>query len=453
MGVRDTAVVAVIAVCAALDAGCASHSERTVGVRSALDAGNMRGAIKVLNEEMDVKDDQELPKDLSNSDDALMVLDRASIQQALVQFKLAERDYQAADKAIDLLDLSSNAVDELSRYMFSESSSRYRAPPYEKLLINALNMIDYLETGDLQGAKVEARRLGVYMKYYRDKLKEGSPVLGLAGMLAGFAFEKSGDYNEALRFYDDALEFGQFPTLAQSVRGVAGGGYTTPRIKKVLAEGTALPPLEETGEGEVLVVSGYGRVPHKVANRVPIGLALTLGALYLSPGTSEMAGRLAAQGLVTWVNFPSLAPGGDVYESPQLSVDGRVAHVDQAVDVTSQVRSEWKKIEGKIIAAAITRMVTRAAVGTGIQAATSGGGNEGKVLGVLASMLVQGTMTALDKPDTRGWETLPARVGVSRVRVQPGHHVVEISARGATRRQELDVPKGGWATVSLMALR
>ena len=42
------------------------------------------------------------------------------------------------------------------------------------------------------------------------------------------------------------------------------------------------PPLADD-EGEVIFVIGYGRVPHKIPKRIPIGLALTLFAGDISP--------------------------------------------------------------------------------------------------------------------------------------------------------------------------
>jgi len=39
------------------------------------------------------------------------------------------------------------------------------------------------------------------------------------------------------------------------------------------------------------------------------------------------------------------------------------------------------------------------------------------------------------------------------VRVPAGKHTVRIDARGVTRNASVDVDKGGWAVVSLMALR
>jgi uncharacterized protein len=124
-------------------AGCGGHEMRTLKMRSALDAGQPRQAITHLNEELGVDKDEDLPKKVEG-DDALLVLDRGIIQQSLTQFKLSEHDLQASDKAIDMLDLAHNAGDSIGEYVFSGSSGRYVAPPYEKLLINTLNMINYL---------------------------------------------------------------------------------------------------------------------------------------------------------------------------------------------------------------------------------------------------------------------------------------------------------------------
>ncbi len=430
--------------------GCGGHEARTLKLRTALDAGDAKGAVAAINEELDVKKDEELPKDIKG-DNAILVLDRASIQQSLVRFKLSQRDFEAADKAIDMLDLARNAGDSIGEYVFSGSSGKYAAPPYEKLMINTLNMINYLEQHDLNGARVEARRLSVMHKYYRDNLREeDSPVLGLGSMLAGFTFEKSGEVDEALRYYDESLAFTGFSSLGDSVRRLATvGNYRSPRLKALLEGDPAEVPPANDDSGEVLFVVGYGRVPHKVAERIPIGLALTYFASAMSPNDVARANELAAQGLVTWINFPTLAPGQGKYDVPGVRLDGKWVQLEEAVDVDREVRKEWKKIEGKIIVSAITRMITRVAVGQGIQTAAG----RDNVVGILGSLAAQATLTALDTPDTRSWETLPARIAVARVRLPPGRHSLDIDARGWRRTQEVMVEKNGWAVVSLMALR
>ena len=113
------------------------------------------------------------------------------------------------------------------------------------------------------------------------------------------------------------------------------------------------------------------------------------------------------------------------------------------------MRAEWKKIEGKIIVSAITRMITRLAAGAVVKAAAGKNG----LVGELLSLGTQATLTVLDTPDTRSWETLPARIAIARVRVPAGRHTVHLDARGVLRDAEVDVEKGGWSVVSLMALR
>jgi hypothetical protein len=75
------------------------------------------------------------------------------------------------------------------------------------------------------------------------------------------------------------------------------------------------------------------------------------------------------------------------------------------------------------------------------------------VLGLVLSLGTQATLTALDTPDTRSWETLPARVAIARIRLPAGRHRVHIDARGVMRDVDLLVEDGGWSVVSLMGLR
>ena len=110
--------------------GCATHSEITLPVRQALDAGNPHAAIALLDEQMEVKAPSDLPSEM-DSENSLLVLDRGSIQQSIAQFKDSKRDLEAADKAIDMLDLAHDAKDTIGEYVFSGSSGKYQAPPYE----------------------------------------------------------------------------------------------------------------------------------------------------------------------------------------------------------------------------------------------------------------------------------------------------------------------------------
>src|SRR5688572_27595915 len=213
---------------------CAGHSDRTLEARSALDAGRPDAALKLYNEELEVKTERDLPED-TGGDNTLLLLDRSMILQQLQKYELASRDLELADKEIELLDFSRNALDSIGKYMFSDDTGPYKAPPYEKLMVNTMNMVNYLARGDLNGARIEARRLAVMQKYLKDKENPAQAMMGPGSYLAGFTFEKSGRPDQALRYYDEALAFGNYQSLKDPVARLSRlSNYSTPRLRKLL---------------------------------------------------------------------------------------------------------------------------------------------------------------------------------------------------------------------------
>jgi tetratricopeptide (TPR) repeat protein len=439
---------ACVALLAALT-GCAGHAAKTLAARSALDAGDAQGALKALNEELDVKSDQELPVK-TGGDNALLLLDRAMVLQQLDRYRLSSRDLEVSDKQIEVLDLSANAAADIGRYLFSDDVGPYKAPAYEKLMINTMNLMNYLARSDLNGARVEARRLAVIQKFTHDKGDPAESLLGPGSYLSGFVFEKSGKPEEALRYYDEALAYGEYQSLAEPIRRLTGqAGYSSPRIRELLSKAPSLPESGSRADddAELLVIVNFGRVPAKVAKRVPIGLALTYASGFISPMDEGRANRLALQGLVTWVNYPELGEPHGSYGKPAFLLDGQWARMEGILAVDQEAKRAWDKARGAIVASAITRMITRIVAGEATKKVAGDG-----ILGTLLSLGAQVTLTATDTPDTRNWSTLPARIAFGRVRVRPGTHVVTLTAAGGRKRQSVTVVPGGWGVVCLTAL-
>lgn len=483
--VRATILAAAIAL-----GGCASHSERLADVRSALDARSPEAALKHLNDELDVDSEKQLPKDLKSNDAALLLLDRAMVLQQLGQYALSSRDLEACDKQIELLDFSRNALDDIGKYIFSDDTGPYKAPAYEKLFINTMNMVNYLARSDLNGARVEARRLAVMQNFIKRSEDPARALLGPGSYLAGFTFEKSGRPDEALRYYDEALAYGNYPSLVEPIRRLAKQSlYRSPRIRRILGEArpalsasTAAPqpasaPPErepETGsdeaasstsndasadqppgspatgqneDAELLVIVSFGRVPIKVAKRVPIGLALTYASGYMSPHDVDQANRLAAQGLVTWVNYPELGKPRGTWDVPGFALNGKWMTLESAAAIDLEASQAWEQVRGAVVASAITRMISRILAGEAVRHTS-----KNDLVGVLLSLGTQATLTALDTPDTRSWELLPARMAFGRVRVPPGNHWVDLEARGTRRRVPVELKPGGFRVVNLTVL-
>ncbi len=435
--------------------GCASHSDKTKAIRSALDAGNPRQALRLLNDQLDTKSEQELPEK-TGGENSLFLLDRAMVLQQLQIYKWSSRDLEVSDKQIEMLDFSRNAGHDIGKYIFSDDTGPYKAPAYEKLMINTMNMVNYLAVGDLQGARVEARRLTVMQKYFKDHDPKNA-LTAPGSYLAGFTFEKSGQYDEALRYYDEALEYGNYQSLAAPIKRLLGrSGYASPRLRKQagLADGEQAPRATDAGaaeaeQGELLVIVNYGRVPAKIARRLPIGLALTYASGALEPGASSQASALGAQGLVTWVNYPELGHAHGQYDTPSFLLDGRPQTLEGIVSVDQEAQRAWDQVKGTVIASAITRMIARVVAGKGVEAAA---GKDHPIAGLLLGLATQATLTATDTPDTRNWATLPARMAFSRVMLPPGPCTVQLHARGANTTRKVTIKAGGFAVVTLTVL-
>jgi hypothetical protein len=204
--------------------------------------------------------------------------------------------------------------------------------------------------------------------------------------------------------------------------------------------------------GEILVVAKVGRVPYKIPKRIPIGLAIGLAGAFVTGDTT-----LLEYGMFKFVVYPELVPSNAIFDTATLRIDGHDVGMDLATDLTTEIVDEYEDIKPKIIGAALTRMIVRAAAAEGARAAGNQAEGAGGLVGFLAAAALEGTLVALDKPDTRSWSTLPARVFVARTRVPAGKHHLQVTASGNRGREVRDVdvtvPAGGFVVLDVTTLR
>lgn len=454
-----------IAVAAVANVGCAGHENRVQGALEALDRGAPAQAISGLNAELGVRKATEVPS--LRQDNPLLLLDRGTVLLSMGRNRDSARDLGFADKGLDVLDLSRTKGDELARYLFTDDAGAYRAPAHEKLLLNTLNMINYLALHDLSGARVEARRLAVMQSFLKRRETE-TKLLGIGSYLAGFTFEQSGRRDEALLHYEEALQFASYSSLRAPLHALTHDEPKSPAIDALLKDDEETVRPSDTTTGEIVVVVGYGRVAQKVPMRIPVGQALQLVGALMNPGDRAQAEQFAARGLVTWVNYPTLGPQRTGYAKPTFAIDGHAEALETPLDVDAEMRREWRSHEPTIVLSALTRLVSRVAAGGAAEAGTSAalrstssdqanagssGQNAANALGLLVGLATTATMSAVDTPDTRSWATLPARLTVGRVRVAAGEHTVTLSTRGTQKSVKVNVEAGGWAFVPMLVLR
>ncbi len=126
--------------------------------------------------------------------------------------------------------------------------------------------------------------------------------------------------------------------------------------------------------------------------------------------------------------------------------------VDLLTDLDAEIFREYETIKPRIMAAAVTRMLARAAAAEGVRLLPRDKSDKGKSMGMLAALLTEAAMIGLDKPDTRSWTFLPAKAYICRARVPPGPHEIRINLSGKTqetRTIRVDIPPGGFTVIAV----
>ena len=469
-------------ICVLASASCASYTEEIRSTQSPVIAGDSQAAIEIINQKMGVAESSELPEDLDENN-LLLLLERATLLQAQGYYDLASRDMSVADNHLILLDVDGTDAKDVARYLYSDDVADYRAPVYERLLLNTLNMINFLAVYDLEGARVEARRFRLMERYFIDT--DGRALLpdliAFGNYIAAATFEASSDYENAARHYTRAWHFGlRDESMRDRLRDLyritsyRGDDLDSPIVDRLRQEAKGSPPMswseyaERHQQGDTLVIAQYGIAPYKQAVRLGAGQAVTLSAAgrrrnNLSSAQRAQVASLSATGALTHVNFPLLThdglPGRDA-ASARLSIDGRANSLALAMDVERAVELAWAEIAGPLIGAAITRAITRATVGQ-VGRAAGGAASQSDnstvaavgILGWIASLGTEAALNVADTPDTRSWTTLPGYIVISRTQLPQGLHTAQVNIGARLDRQAFPVWSDRFNVVNFSRIR
>ena len=424
--------------------GCATYSDRIAEVRAHADRGAYAAALNEINGILGVGSVEDLPGSWKG-DRPLAALERAVLLQASGEYGLSARDMSGAETELELLDLKTDTVGQIGKYVYSDSARAYEASPTERLSLNALNLANFLALGDLSKSAVEARRFTNMRDYLASIGLDAQGTFG--SYVAGFTFEKLGEGDRALRYYEEALEGGKLNSLTAPVARLARANpYRGPKIEALLVSSATQPAGDQEGSpSEILTIFALGRVPYKIPKRIPIGAAVGLAGTWITGNTA-----ILERSFLKVVVYPELQNSGTRAKTATLKIDGSPVPVELVSNLGSDIRKEYELIKPRILGAALTRMIARAAVAEGARASgREAGGGAGAVIGLLAALAAEGSLVVLDKPDTRSWTFLPERVSIARTSVAPGEHRVDVVIPGVaeTRSVAVSVPEGGFAVV------
>ena len=461
--------VATIVAVGVLTAGCSTYTDHTREAQRAVVAGNVEQAGEHLNPHLDVDEFDGTPADLDDNR-VLFLLERATLLQALGNYGSSSRDLIHIDDRLEWVDFRGETADALLELVYSDDAGPYRAPPHERLLLNSVNMINFLALGQGEGARVEARRFRVMQEYYFDYEPDQvvTDILGFGNYLAGVAFERSQEYSEAVRHYTEAYTFGTWPEPTEdrlldmiNLTGYRGQGLGDRRDRaEGLFERAADRPRvnratfqERHSAGDTLLVVQTGMVPYRRAERIGLDRAVYYSSqsrratFYLDSDTSSHALSLHSSGTLNWLNTTTLTwEGLPQRRSVALSIDGRRYRLSQPIDLAGQVEMAWDDIRRVTLAAAISRAVARAVAGHGARKITEVAVEQSqraqgasRLIGALVGTTLQATLAARDTPDTRSWISLPADIYLVRLPLEPGTQEIALEVNGRVDHRTVEI--------------
>lgn len=385
---------------------CGGYSDRTSLMRNAMQYNQPKTALKAVRQQLDDRKDR-----------WLLDLEEGTILQVLGQYRDSIKNLEDVDQKMEVLDYTSSAPSQIAKHIFADDSGDYRPFPHEKILVNVLNQLNHLYLGEIKEAKVEAKRVGINLDYFKDK---GYPIDKdfeiFCAFINAFTFILAGQHNEASPYLN---------ILPDELRE---------KVSRV------------DQEQHLLMISRRGQIPYKVAKNIPIGLAMYyVKQSNLSADEKQKYDRVYVTNSSMMVRYPDLfVPQVSANIIPvSLQANGPMIKPIYTVNLKQQMVNAFEYVKDEIIVAAMSRVVSRALVG-GVSRGLGKSNNRSIGLLGLAGSIAEGVMLASDVPDTRSWTTLPAYMDIYLIPMKAEKYQIFWHNTFEQRSKKIDMTQRKW---------
>lgn len=366
--------------------GCATYQSDVQKARQAITDQNPEKAVEVLKPLAEKE----------GRDQLVYLLDYATALQQAGQFRDSAQAFEKAAKIADIQDYHS-VTKIAAAALLSENAIQYKGDNFEKVMINGINAINYLEIGNLDDALVEARRLN--QKLYRFKNEGGidydqNPY---AFYLSALLYEADRKYDDAYidykNAYDNAPDY--YPLREDLIRLAKKSGRSDDleKWRKQFPEVKPRPEWNDKNVGEIILIYQQGWGPRK-------------GPRPDSP------------------RFPKLFAVSSRTQAAKLAVTPVEGNTDFGPRITTEVIFNVERVAiktldddyGRLVASRVGGVVAKAVVADQIR-------QKNELLGLAAWI----ALNVADQADTRQWSTLPQTLQIARVYVPAGKYRINVS--------------------------
>lgn len=377
-------------------AGCASYQLKTSDFRNTLKRGEPAAAANSLKEKA------ETPSD----DQVVYLLEYATAQQLAKNYDESTKAFLKAEDLTDIKDYHS--VSRITgSLLLNEGMVQYKGDDFEKVLINAMLAINFVEQKNFDGALVECRKLNDKLYKFRIEGKKNYDQNPFAFYLSALIWEHDRNWDNAYIDFKKAYDLNpNIPYLQEDLIRAAQNARRMEDLAKWKKSFSGVKPadLRELGEVVLIYQQGWGpsKHPHPDFPRIPKLYPnfnqTRVARLEVENGTSEPSQ------MISNINDVAIKTLDDQYSS---LIAMRAAGIVAKEVVADQIRQK----------------------------------NE--LLGAVAWI----GMHVADQADLRQWTTLPASFQVAKVRLKPGTY--RVRAVGMDMHNQTTGEMGDWVEVKV----
>ncbi|MBM4253209.1 MAG: hypothetical protein FJ146_14665 [Deltaproteobacteria bacterium] len=401
---------------------CASYTDETQTIRIDYRDGSYQQAIAKIDKSSLTEDKNKLLYNLEKA----MILDRmgdvAKARTLLIN----------ADKIAD--DLYTTSISRTATsFVVSDASTDYSGEDYEKVAIHTELALSYIASGDLEAARVEARKINSKLAQinaayedHKDRYAEDA----FARYLSGIIYEARGEVDDAIIDYNKALasyrgNFAQFVNggvpdqLVKALYRLLAQRGRQDRMKELQRDfprlvDAAKAELDDRDSGEVVVVHELGHIAIKTSE----SFAFTFGRQ------------------VVRFSFPVIRAQGRSYFGQSGIITGsddKLHQAENVEDLNAIAHATLEDRRGRLVAKSAARLIAKG------QIAEQAYQNYGPLAGLAVNIFAVVTETA----DTRSWTLLPESFAITRLRLKSGKHTIKIQSGGRRSKIETVTVKKG----------
>lgn len=353
----------------------------------------------------------------------LWLLDKGMLLHLQGQFESSNAALEQARTIADELDAIS-LREQAAAASINDIMRSYSPPPFERVMLHCLKILNYLELGNLDDARVEVLQLDVYLK--NSDLKKQLPF---ANYLAGLVFETRNEFDDALISYRRAYEAyktNHYPvpmSLRLELLRLTQYLKLDDENKRYQEEFSLKewPTQRDVNtQGEIVVVFFNGLIPRKHETSIN--------------AQDPMTGKLHRIAIPFYEQRIPLARGAHFKADEQTATAELAERLDD--DATAALDAEMPKI----MARALSRVVVKSKTVDEL-------GKNSPLMGMVAN--IAGFVS--EQADTRGWYTLPQQIFIARLRLPAGRYELTATLDGTTGEHtwhDIQVSAGGKHFVS-----